>query len=69
MSRIAVLGDPDRVGPWGLAGAVVVPASDAAAAVRAWDELADDIEVVIVTAPAAEALGSRLSARLTVVLP
>jgi vacuolar-type H+-ATPase subunit F/Vma7 len=69
VTRIAVLGEAPRVDGWALAGAEVVPAAGEVQVRRAWDELAADVEVVIVTAAVAEQLGDRLHDRLTVVLP
>jgi vacuolar-type H+-ATPase subunit F/Vma7 len=69
MSRIAVLGEAPRVDGWALAGAVVVPAAGAEAVRHAWDALAGDVEVVIVTPDAYRVLGDRTASRLVVVLP
>jgi vacuolar-type H+-ATPase subunit F/Vma7 len=72
MARVAVLGEQVIVAGYALAGAVVVPAEDADAVRTAWDGMADDIAVVVLTPAAADALGpDRTSslARLAVVMP
>ena len=69
MSRVAVLGEAPRVDGWALAGALVVPAAGADAVLHAWDALAGDVEVVIVTPEANRILGDRTTSRLVVVLP
>jgi len=69
MSRVAVLGSSPQVDAWALAGALVVAADSTEEVVAAWDRLPPDVEVVVVSAPAAGALGARLEERLTVVLP
>lgn len=69
MSRIAVLGEAPRVDAWALAGALVIPAAGAAAVLQAWETLASDVEVVVVTPDAARILGERTSSRLVAVLP
>jgi vacuolar-type H+-ATPase subunit F/Vma7 len=70
--RIAVIGQDLDVQGFGLAGALVLPAGDAAAVERAWDSLPGDVAVVILTAPAARVLHDRLAVRnwpLVAVLP
>ena len=69
MRRVAVLGESPRVDCWALAGAVVVPAAGTEAVLRAWNNLAGDVEAVILTPDAARILGERTSARLVAVLP
>jgi vacuolar-type H+-ATPase subunit F/Vma7 len=72
MGRVAVIGEETAVSGYGLAGAVVVPAEDAPAVVDAWDALAADVEVVVLTARAAQALGPARTGTmspLTVVMP
>ena len=72
MGRAAVIGEALRVQGYALAGAVVCPAEDEAAARAAWRSLPADVAVVVVTARAAEWLGGELTARpqlLPVVMP
>jgi vacuolar-type H+-ATPase subunit F/Vma7 len=69
MRRVAVLGETPRVDCWALAGAVVVPAAGAEAVRQAWEALAGDVEVVILTPEAARILGKRTTDRLVAVLP
>ena len=69
MSRIAVVGEPPRVDCWVLAGAVVVDAAGEIEVRRAWEGLADDVEIVVVTPTVAGQLGDRIGERLVVVLP
>jgi len=69
MSRIVVLGEPPRVDGWALAGALVLPAVGAESVRLAWETLPSDVEVVVATPAAAQALGVRSSERLVVVLP
>lgn len=72
MGRVAVIGEDLLVTGYALAGAVVVPAEGDDAVQSAWNHLAPDIEVVVLTARAADALGqARVSAGapLTVVMP
>ena len=69
MSRIAVVGESPRIDGWALAGALVAAAGGADAVRQAWDALPDDVEVVVVTAEAAQHLGDRVGERLVVVLP
>jgi vacuolar-type H+-ATPase subunit F/Vma7 len=60
MARAAVIGELTRVQGFGLAGAVVLAADDAAAVRSAWDSLAGDVAVVVLTPRAAAALGDQL---------
>ncbi|MCI4354228.1 MAG: hypothetical protein L3K06_02545 [Thermoplasmata archaeon] len=72
MSRVVVLGDPLWVEGFALAGATVLPATDPDAVRAAWDVLPEDTVVLVVTADAAETLGSALEDRpylLSVVIP
>ncbi|MFC4907080.1 hypothetical protein [Actinomadura gamaensis] len=72
MPVVAVLGERVRIEGYGLAGALVLPAEDAAAVTAAWDALPGEAAIVILTARAAAALGPRRTARpgvLTAVLP
>jgi vacuolar-type H+-ATPase subunit F/Vma7 len=67
--RMAVIGERTIVQGYALAGATVCVAEDAAAVRLAWQALADEVCVVVLTAAAAEALGAAGSERLAVVLP
>ena len=72
MARIAVIGEPTRVGGFALAGAVVCPAETAEQSQQAWQALPVDVAVVVMTASAADAIGAdrhRPGAPLTVVAP
>jgi vacuolar-type H+-ATPase subunit F/Vma7 len=71
-ARVAVLGEPLRTYGYGLAGAVLCPASDQDQALRAWRELPGDVAVIVLTPSAAGWLAGRLAERpgvLPVVLP
>ena len=68
MSRVAVIGEPLLIHGYALAGAVLCPAGDQAAAVRAWRGLPDDIAVAVLTPAAARWLVSE-AARRPGVLP
>lgn len=72
MSRAAVIGEPLRIYGYGLAGALLRPASDRQEAVRALRDLPGDVAVVVLTRQAAEWLAGELAlwpAILPVVLP
>lgn len=72
MGRVAVIGEQVGVVGYALAGALVLPAEDDAAVLAAWAGLPGDVEVVVLTARAAEALGPARTAhptRLTAVVP
>lgn len=72
VGRVTVIGEETVVAGYALAGAVVVPAEDGPAVQQAWDDLPGDVEVVVLTARAARALGRRRTAEtmpLTVVMP
>lgn len=63
MSRAAALGEDVRVAGYALAGAEVHPAGDGDAVRAAWDGLADDVDCLILTPAARDALGDRLRER------
>ncbi|PFG38894.1 hypothetical protein ATJ97_1384 [Georgenia soli] len=69
--RVAVLGEGTAVSAFALAGALVLPADDDAAVRSAWAVLPADVEVVVLTAAAAQALGPvhDRPLPLTVVMP
>lgn len=73
MARIAVVGEAVRVEPFGLAGAIVAVAEDAAAVRNAWITLPTDVSVVVVTPAAAAALTDDIKSQregvLTVTMP
>lgn len=72
MARIAVIGEPLRICGYGLAGAVLCPASDQAGAVRAWREMPQDVAVAVLTLSASDWLRDEIAERpgvLPVVLP
>lgn len=58
MGRVAVIGEGTTVAGYALAGALVVPAEDAAAVRSAWDHLPEDVVVVVLTAAAGRVLGA-----------
>lgn len=70
MARVAVIGEEVRVQGFGLAGAVVCPASGSTEVHAAWHELDDDVVVVVLTHAASTALADvSPGRRLTVVIP
>lgn len=72
MGRVAVLGEETSVAGYALVGAVTLCAEDAQAVRAAWAGLPRDIDVVILTARAAAALGTAPTETmhpLTVVMP
>ncbi len=71
MTRVAVIGDQLAVESFGPIGALVVPAHGKAQVYAAWQQLPADVGLVILTAPAACALGEQAYAPgspLTVVM-
>lgn len=66
MSRVAMIGEPLRIQGYGLAGAVLCPASDRAAAIQAWHDLPDDIAVAVLTPAAAHWLAGETAGRTAV---
>lgn len=71
MAGIAAIGAGPLVRGWALAGVTVHPADTPRTVRSAWNSLASDVEVVILTAVAAGQLTDELAAsdRLTVVMP
>jgi vacuolar-type H+-ATPase subunit F/Vma7 len=63
VSRAAALGEDVRVAGYALAGAEVHAAVDAPAALAAWEGLADDVDCLILTPAALDALRDRLNER------
>jgi len=68
---VVVIGEPERVRGYSLAGAVVHECADAGTARAAWAAIGDDVAVVLLTRAAAAAIErpSAGSRPLTVVLP
>ena len=72
MSDVAVIGAPEVVAGFALGGARVYPATGADEARAAWQQLPASVAVVLLSAPAAEAIGDAVAARaapLTMRLP
>jgi len=72
MSTVVAVGRDHRLVGFVLAGVRVVDAATEAEIERAWDDLDDDVGLVILSADAADALRPNLAARpdvLTVELP
>ncbi len=63
MATAAVIGEALTVEGYALAGAIVYPAGTEAAAIAAWDALAADTALVVMTAAVAGWLARRLSQR------
>jgi hypothetical protein len=63
VARAAVIGEPLLIYGYGLAGALLCPASDRAAAVRAWKGLPADVSVAVLTGSAARWLADELASR------
>ena len=60
--RVAAIGQAELIQGFGLAGASLLPAGDAAGALAAWDALAGDVELLLLTPDAVAALRHRLEA-------
>lgn len=71
MGTVAAIGEQVRVAGLALAGVAVLPAEDAGAVRSAWAALPDRVELVLLTAAAAAALGPAAAGErpLTAVLP
>ncbi|WP_432826552.1 V-type ATP synthase subunit F [Dactylosporangium sp. CA-092794] len=54
---VVAIGDPARLRGYALAGVTVVPATSPAGARAAWRALGADVAVVVLTRPAAAAIG------------
>jgi len=65
--RAVAIGDERRLGGYALAGAEVRPAAGADDAAAAWEELADDVALVVLDPSAYSALAARLDKRPMVV--
>ncbi len=57
---VVAIGDPSRLAGYALAGAEVLTARTAAAAIAAWEALGGGVGLALLTAEAAAALGTRL---------
>jgi vacuolar-type H+-ATPase subunit F/Vma7 len=69
MGTVAAIGEETRVCGFGLAGVAVLPAETPEAVRAAWDGLAGDVTLVILTRTAAAALEESSSEKLVAVLP
>ncbi|HET9076091.1 MAG TPA: hypothetical protein VFN68_04100 [Acidimicrobiales bacterium] len=72
MGRVVVIGEEDAVGAYTLAGARVVATTGPESVRSAWADLPADTVLVVLTASAADQLGSGVGARpdlLQVVIP
>ena len=72
MGSVAVIGEPEFVAGYALAGALVLTATGRDEVQAAWDCLAPDIDVVVLTAAAAKLISDRsrsTAVLLTVVMP
>lgn len=63
MSRAAAIGEDVRLAGYALAGVEVLAAEDRPAAVRAWEELPDDVGLLLLTPLTDEALAERFVER------
>jgi vacuolar-type H+-ATPase subunit F/Vma7 len=63
MSHAAAIGDERRLGGYALAGVDVVHADSPADVAAAWDALADDVALVVLTPDAFAVLEQRLPER------
>lgn len=72
MGSVAVIGEPALVAGYALAGARVLAATGPDEVQAAWDSLAADIDVVVLTATAAKLINDRSGSAatpLSVVMP
>ncbi len=69
MGRVVAIGTEPDIRGFALAGVMLCPAADDAAARRAWSELAPDVTLVILSAEAARAVGDAVDERMTAVMP
>lgn len=71
MGAVVVIGEPAKVDGYALAGAVVMPTEGPAETRRAWQDLAPEVSLVILTEAAADALSDELTGAgpLTAVMP
>ncbi len=71
MGSLVVLGEVARISAFGLAGATVMAAEDSEAVWRAWEELTEEVSLVVLTERAAASLRDAppKGRVLTVVMP
>ncbi len=71
VSRVVAIGELAQLGGYALAGVEILDASEPGAARRAWEQLASDVGLVMLSAAAHAALADRLSERavLWVIVP
>lgn len=69
MGRVAAIGEAIRVQGFALAGVLTLPGDTPADARASWLVLPSDVDVVILTPQAAEALATTRSGPLRVVMP
>ena len=69
MGRVAAIGEAIRVQGFALAGVLTMPGDTPADARASWADLPPDVDVVILTPQAAEALATTRSGPLKVVMP
>ena len=69
--KVVAIGEPERTRGYALAGVEVIGAGDAVAALQAWQQLEDDVGLVLLTRSARAALGTDLdgAGRLWLELP
>ncbi len=69
MGRIAAIGESIRVQGLALAGVLILPGDDPEAVRTRWREMPADVEIVLLTPRAADALDPDAPGPLTAVLP
>lgn len=69
MGRIAAIGESIRVQGFALAGVVILPGDDPDAVRASWRSLPADVEVVLLTPQAADALDPDVPGPLIAVMP
>jgi vacuolar-type H+-ATPase subunit F/Vma7 len=69
MGRIAAIGESIRVQGFALAGVLILPGDDPDAVRASWSSLPPDVEVVLLTPQAADALDPGAPGPLTAVMP
>lgn len=69
MARVAAIGEAVRVQGFALAGVLTMPGDTPADACASWADLPADVDVVILTPQAADALATTRPGPLKVVMP